>query len=197
MLYNGDDSWTAPTSIGELIADYPPLGDYSLRFEYLKIAENEFSLGRLLGVRNIISALFIVEAHYDLSLLEELLLALYDEEPDREAIYLFLNWLKQLVLYGKIDEQTYGSLASVIRSKEEVKSMLLTAIEREKAQIRDEGKKEGRQEGSDSRAQQIVRTMLANGFAPTQIAELTALSVAEVMRLQKQTADTEAKPDAQ
>ncbi len=71
--------------------------------------------------------------------------------------------------------------------------MLLTAIEREKAQIREEGKKEG----SDSRAQQIARTMLANGFAPTQIAELTALPVAEVMRLRDQAADTEAKPGAQ
>ncbi|MCB0187995.1 MAG: Rpn family recombination-promoting nuclease/putative transposase, partial [Caldilineaceae bacterium] len=144
VLYNGDERWTAPTSLGELIADYPPLGDYRPTFDYLKIAENEFSLGQLLGMRNLISALFIVEAHYNLSLLEELLLALYDEEPDREAISLFLNWLKQLALYGRIDEETYGSLAEVIRSKEEVKSMFLTAIAREKAQIRQEGREEGR-----------------------------------------------------
>ncbi|MCB0187947.1 MAG: Rpn family recombination-promoting nuclease/putative transposase, partial [Caldilineaceae bacterium] len=143
VLYNGDERWTAPTSLDELIADYPPLGNYKPTFDYLKIAENEFSLGRLLGMRNLISALFIVEAYYNLSLLEELLLTLYDEEPDREAIYLFLNWLKQLALYGRIDEEQYGALTEVIRSKEEVKSMFLTAIEREKALMREEGREEG------------------------------------------------------
>lgn len=175
VLYNGDETWTAPTSIGDLIADYPPLGEYKPAFDYLKIAENEFSLGRLLGIRNIISALFIVEAHYDLSLLEDLLLALYDEEPDREAIYLFLNWLKQLALYGRIDEEKYGSLTKVIRSKEEVKSMLLTAIEREKKQIREEG--------GNLRAQQIALAMIAQGFAPQQIADLTGLTIAQVIDL--------------
>ncbi|MBV7339145.1 Rpn family recombination-promoting nuclease/putative transposase [Chloroflexi bacterium TSY] len=89
VLYNGDNQWTAPTNIAELIEAYPPLGQHRLDFEYLKIIENEFSLSQLLGIRNIISALFIAEAHYHVELLEEVLLTLYDKESDREAVYLF------------------------------------------------------------------------------------------------------------
>ena len=89
VLYNGDRSWTAPTSITDLIEDYPALGDYQIQFQYLKIAENEFTLNQLMGFRNIVSALFIAEAYYDLPRLQEILLALYDEEPDREALQIF------------------------------------------------------------------------------------------------------------
>lgn len=204
LLYNGDESWTAPTALRDLIADYPPLGNYHPHFEYLKIAENEFSLGRLLGIRNLISALFIVEAHYDLSLLEELVLALYDEEPDREAIYLFLNWLKQLALYGKIDENAYGSLARAVQNKEEVKSMFLTAFEREKAKVRDaarkegldEGHKEGHKEGRKEQATQIALTMLTRGFMPEQIADLTGLPVEVVLQLRDQPPTVSTSADA-
>jgi len=47
------------------------------------------------------------------------------------------------------------------------RSRLLIAIEREKAEVR--------QEGSDLRAQQIARVMLAQDFAPEQIADRTGL----------------------
>ncbi|MEZ4614129.1 MAG: hypothetical protein R2867_01255 [Caldilineaceae bacterium] len=112
-------------------------------------------------------------------------MALYDEEPDREAISLFLNWLKQLALYGRIDEETYGSLTEVIRSKEEVKSMFLTAIEREKAQIRQEGREEGR----EKEAERIALAMLTQGFAVAQIADLTGLTVAQVTKLRDRPTD--------
>ena len=69
VLYNGDARWTAPTQMVDLVEPYPPLGDYRVDFGYLKLAENEFTLNQLLGIGNIISTLFLVEAHYDLNLL--------------------------------------------------------------------------------------------------------------------------------
>ncbi|MBV7328740.1 Rpn family recombination-promoting nuclease/putative transposase [Chloroflexi bacterium TSY] len=181
VLYNGDNQWTAPTNIAELIEAYPPLGQHRLDFEYLKIIENEFSLSQLLGIRNIISALFIAEAHYNVELLEEVLLTLYDKEADREAVYLFLNWFKQLALHGRVDEEEYGSLAQVIRDKEEVQSMLLTAIEREKEKVRAksraEGHREGHREGIDLRNRQIVHAMHERNYDIAVIADVTGLAI--------------------
>lgn len=53
--------------------------------------------------------------------------------------------------------------------------MLLTAIAREKEQIREED--------GNRRAQQIAHAMLAQGFAPQQIADLTGLTIAQVIDL--------------
>ena len=187
VLYNGDDRWTPPTNIAELIEPYPPLGKHKLDFEYFKIIENEFSLNRLLGIRNIISALFIAEAYYDLGLLNEVLLGLYDHEPDREAVYFFLNWFKQLALHGRVDEEAYGSLEEVIRDKEEVQSMLLTAIERERRQIREEGWEEGREEGwtagIDIRNRQIVQAMHERNYDIAVIADVTGLSIPAIKEI--------------
>lgn len=62
---------------------------------------------------------------------------------EREALYIFLNWFKQLAIHGRIDEDEYGSLEQTIADREEVQSMLLKALEREKAALREEGREEG------------------------------------------------------
>ena len=43
-------------------------------------------------IDNIIAALFLAEAHYDLPLRLEKLLSLYGTEPDRQALQIFINW---------------------------------------------------------------------------------------------------------
>lgn len=160
----------------------------------------------MLGIRNIVSTLFIAEAHYNLPMLQELLLALYDNEPDRETVSLFLNWFQQLANYGRIDEKEYGSLETAIRTKEEVSSMLPKALERERAKLRDEVRNEVRVELQDEvrsqireeirteQMQQIARTMLAQNFAVAQIADLTGLSLEQVTRLQVAMSGSDALP---
>lgn len=77
VLYNGEERWTAPENIADLIEDYPPLGKYRPDFEYLKLIENEYSKEGLLKTRNIVTLLFLVEAYYDIELLQDELLALH------------------------------------------------------------------------------------------------------------------------
>jgi predicted transposase/invertase (TIGR01784 family) len=140
VLYNGDRRWTAPLSIADLIEGYPPLGKHGLNFEYFKLAENEYGRETLLAIRNIVSTLFLAEAHYDVNLLLEELVKLYDTETDKDAVSLFLNWFKQLAVHGYIRPADYGALETVYYSREEVKSMLVTALEREKQAILEEVK---------------------------------------------------------
>ena len=179
VLYNGEGRWTAPERLAELVADYPPLNEYAVDFGYLKLVENEFTLGRLLGIRNIISTLFLVEAHYDLNLLSTELLALYDEETDREALNLFVNWFQQLALHGRVDEREYGSLARAIEDKEEVRSMLVKAIQREKQ----EAFEQGIEQGIEQHRVNTIRAMHRYGIEMATIADVMSLTIEQVTEL--------------
>ena len=70
VLYNGEAPWTAPVNLSALIEQMPPLGRFTLDFEYFLIAENAYSQEALLKIRNIVSTLFLAESHYDLGVLE-------------------------------------------------------------------------------------------------------------------------------
>jgi len=191
VLYNGDRSWTAPLNISELIEQHPSLGEYGLNFQYFKIAENEYSQEALLKVRNIVSTLFLAEAHYDLITLEHELLSLYDAEADKQAVSLFLNWFKQLAIHGRVAPIDYAALEQIYRTKEEVKMMLVTALEKEKQAIYQEGVAQGIEQGIEQgfelgethRAERIAKEMLQRGFDLVTIAELTGLSTEQLATL--------------
>lgn len=42
VLYNGEEKWTVPATIAELIEPQPPLGKHSLNFEHFVLAENQY-----------------------------------------------------------------------------------------------------------------------------------------------------------
>lgn len=194
MLYNGEDRWTAPTSIAELIEDQPVLGNYSLNFEHFVIAENQYGKEALLTIRNIVSTLFLAEVHYDLPLLVEQLLALFDEETDKQAISLFLNWFRQLAARGYIQPDDYTQLEHEYRTKEEVTSMLVKALEREREAIRQQGIETGKEE----RNRQIVRAMAQKGLAQTLIAGVTQLTMPEIEHfLSNETYNEDGSPQPQ
>ncbi len=179
VLYNGDERWTAPDNIDQLIETEVDLGDYGLHFEHLVIAENAYGKEWLAKIDNIIATLFLAEAHYDLPLLMEKLLSLYDTEPDRQAIMLFINWFRQLAAHGRLSGADFAQIEEQDLTREEVKSMLVKAFERERELIFDIGKKEGITE----RNRQIVRSMVSNGFPLPTVATLLALSLPEVEHL--------------
>ena len=86
VLYNGDNPWRAPTTLAEPVDRSDLLGPYQVAFEYFKIAETELDRETLLTVSNIVSNLFLAEAHYDLSLLKTALLDIFDNESDIQAV---------------------------------------------------------------------------------------------------------------
>ena len=179
VLYNGDDKWTAPDNIDELIETEIDLGKYGLHFEHFVIAENEFGKDGLLAIRNIVSTLFLAEIHYDLPLLIDELLNLYDYETDRQAVMLFLNWFRQLAAHGRLREADFAQIEETHLSREEFKSMLVKALEHEREMLR----QEGFEIGIEIRNRQVVAAMHQNGFDLPTIATLLQLAPAEVTRL--------------
>ena len=187
VLYNGDERWTAPNNIDQLIENEVDLGAYGLHFEHLVIAENAYGKEWLAKVDNIITTLFLAEAHYDLPILMEKLLNLYDTEPDRQAVMLFVNWFRQLAAHGRLKSSDFAQIEEQYLTREEVKSMLVKALEREREAFRQEGKKEGidigKKEGIAERNRQVAQSMVANGFALPIIAQLLDLPPATVEQL--------------
>ena len=187
VLYNGEDKWTAPDNIDQLIETEIDLGAYGLHFQHLVIAENAYGKEWLAKIDNIIATLFLAEAHYDLPLLLEKLLSLYDTEPDRQALQIFINWFRQLSAHGRLPQRDFAQIEAQDLSQEEVKSMLIKALERERAAFREEGKKEGidigKKEGIEERNRQIAQAMVTEGFALPTIAHLLALPIPAVEAL--------------
>ena len=187
VLYNGEERWTAPVNLSALIEQTPPLGTFALDFQYFLIAENEYSQEALLKIRNIVSTLFLAESHYDLDVLEVELLNLFSSEGDRQAVSLFLNWFRQLAFHGRLESGDYQSLESIYRNEEEVKTMLVTALERERERIFQngllEGKQEGRIEGKQEGRIETAKAMLAKGMEMTLISEITNLPEAQLLQL--------------
>lgn len=176
LLYNGEARWTAPTNLANLIEAGDRLGRFALNFEYFKIAENAYSREELLRIKNIVSTLFLAESYYDIELLGQELLTLFEREPDREAVSLFLNWFKQLSEHGRIEKVDYQSLEKIYTTREEVQSMLIRALEREKKEIFRKGKLEGKIEAA--------KNLLAEGLSIEFIARVTGLSKDEILKIQ-------------
>lgn len=133
-----------------------------------------------------------IKGIYDLPLLLEKLLSVYYTEPDRQALMLFIHWFRQLAEHGRLKSADFAPIEEQDLTREEVKSMLIKALEREREAIFDSGKKEGIRE----RNRQIVQAMAANGFAISTIAQLLTLPIDEVESLLiDQPADDITTPD--
>ena len=191
VLYNGSAPWTAPVNLSGLIEQTPPLGAFALDFQYFLIAENQYSQEALLKIRNIVSTLFLAESHYDIDVLEVELLNVFSSEGDKEAVSLFLNWFRQLAFHGRIESDDYQSLEYIYQNEEEVKTMLVTALERERERFfqnglregEQKGKQEGLLEGEQKGRIETAKAMLAKGMEMTLISEITNLPEVQLLEL--------------
>lgn len=90
----------------------------------------------------------------------------------------------KLAEHGRLKSTDFAPIEEQDLTREEVKSMLIKAIEREREAIFDSGKKEGidigKKKGIEERNRQIAHTMVANGFTLPTIAQVLALSEDEV-----------------
>lgn len=182
MLYNGDAKWAAPKSVAETIEHHDVLGQYGIGFQYLKIAENEYSAETLLQIQNIVSTLFLAENHYNVEQLEHELLELFEKE-DRIAISLFLNWFKMLAVDGRIDSTDYQAFEKIYTNQMEVRQMFATAISEKDKRLIQEGEAKGKAEGKKEEKMNIAKQMKSDGINSEIISKYTGLSEEEIVAL--------------
>jgi len=146
VLYNGKERWTAPARLSELEENVVDLGEYGVEVHYLPIIENSYSLEHLLKDVNLVSTLFMAEAHYDRHRLVQQLLSLYNEN-DPAAVSALGNWFRQMTLHKRIPAEDYELLKREYRSKEELQAMIVEAILKEEEKILKEGMQIGETRG--------------------------------------------------
>lgn len=177
MLYNGNDKWTAPVNISELIKENDLLGEYGLNFKYFKIAENEFKSEDLLKIKNIVSTLFLAEVEYDLELIKTEMLNLFDNEEDKQAVSIFLNWFRILSKNGKIEPEDYSEMENLYKNKGEVSSMLVTTINNEKQKLINIG--------IEKKEAEIITNMYNEGFDFSVISKISNISIEKIKEILK------------
>ncbi len=144
-MYNGEDPWTAPRSLAELIQ--PVTGLSRPEFEYVVLDASHYPVEELRPVENVVSGVFLMEQAESLEELEDLLDELeeiLDDSELEEDIALLVSSVA-----AKLTRT--GEKVPAMRTFEEVKNMLLERAERWpkqwEAKGRQEGRLEGRQEG--------------------------------------------------
>jgi len=173
MLYNGEKPWTTTLDISALIEGHEILGDFALHFKCFPIIEYAYAEELLLKIGNIVSTLFLAEVHYDFETLAKQLLALFERTEDKQAVSLFLNWLKQMAIYERIDESHYREFERIYHERTEV-NMLENAIREEKRKIREQGRAD------------VAKIMLLNGESLEKVKLYTGLSEEQIQELQKE-----------
>ena len=98
-------------------------------------------------MRNLVSTLFLTEAHDERELVIEVLLTIFQQEENRQAASLLMNWYRQLTRHERRPSADDDEFERVYHSLEEVKTMLVTALEKEREQFRAEGRQEGEKRG--------------------------------------------------
>lgn len=121
--------------------------------------------------------------------------SLFAREEYRQAASLLLNWFYQLREYGRMSPADYAEIETTYRSVEETRTMLLTALEKEREEIRRDALEEGIEQGIDQGAirerRANVCAMHAKGYASDVIADLLDLTLEQVTALL-----TDEQPDA-
>lgn len=164
VLYNGDDKWTAATDFRTLLEKPDLLKHYAPQLHYFKIAENEYSTENLLKIKNLVSTLFLVEKSNDIELIKFQLESLFDNEKDKQAVTILLNWFEQLSLRGKKSPDDYQELEHIYQSKEEVKTMLERTMERYGKTFFVKGMAEGKTEGKVEGKSEALILLLEERF---------------------------------
>lgn len=172
LLYNGEKKWKAPVDFGNLVDRYIP-DVYIPSFRYYKIAENEISKEHLLGIKNVLSAIFYLE-NSDVSdfsgEIKNIIKLIERERP--EEIRLFRKWIKNF-FYG--NDEISDTIESSIIEIEEVKDMLSTTLKkRDKIQF---------EQGMYKKAVDTARALLLKKMPIKEIAEITDLSIEEIEKL--------------
>ena len=94
-----------------------------------------------------------------------------------------MNWFEQLTIHGYRPAKDFLLVEREYRTVEEVKSMLITAIERDRESLLARGRSEGIEQGKEQRDRQIAHAMAQRGMTVAVIADILGISEHDVSRL--------------
>ena len=181
LLYNGDNKWTAATSIQDII-EKSVNKCYIPQFEYYPIIINEFSEHTLLKIHNVVSAIFFTENFRYENLesgIDLLLSILSDELPELRKV--FANWFSS-ILENRTNMDN-DNIKNKLDSMQEVKNMFTTTVENYGKKLIKQGLEQGFEQGIHKKALADAANMKKYNIPIDIICKVTDLSQNEVNNL--------------
>jgi predicted transposase/invertase (TIGR01784 family) len=190
LLYNGEDTWTAPLEIEKLIdIPYQSIRRYLPHFRYYKIAENEFTKESLMEIRNLVSRLFLIETSRinELSDIIEDVIKILHKEVNKELQRDFGLWVRGILRKKQID------LDLTELDEMEVRPMLIANLERFEKEVYEKGIQEGIEKGIQEGIEKgieegiisSVKKLLMKGFSDKEIIDLLEVNKDVIEKLKK------------
>ena len=167
LLYNGQNDWTIPANISDLIEKNIP-EKYIPSFEYYPIIEKAISDKTLDHLHNLVAAVIYLEKQKDENKITEAIDKVIEFIKNENIIdiRIFTLWLKKMFRASVSEEQI-----EKINNIKEAKSMITLLAEK----IEKKGKIEGKIEDA--------KVMLQDGFTIEQVMKYTGLSREDVIKL--------------
>ncbi|MDN5301040.1 MAG: hypothetical protein PWQ60_554 [Thermoanaerobacteraceae bacterium] len=188
VLYNGENNWTVSMNFRKILNGYEIFKQHVLDFEYILIDVNRYSEEELMGLSNLIGAVFLIDQKADIEKLKQRLQKLIDvlKKLSPEEFLLFKTWLKRVIVRGLPEKEKRG-LSEVIEESEEVDEMIYNlerALQEEFQKREIIGMEKGMEKGMLEAKLEIARKLINKGRKVDEIIEITGLSEEEILKLQ-------------
>ena len=179
VLYNGEEPWTAPLKLGELIQ--PVTGLARPSFEYVVLDANHYPVEKLRPVEDVVSGVFLMEQAESLADLEAVLDEMDGLVADRELEEdLALLWSS---VVGKLARG--GETVPKLRTLQEVRNMLEQRVAKWPQQWMEQGRQEGRQEGRREGEANVLKRLARQRFGELPLWAVERLDRADVDTLDR------------
>lgn len=157
-LYNGEEPWTAPLTLAELIQPMEGLTPPS--FEYVVLDASHYPAEELRPVEDVVSGVFLMEQVETLtqleSVLDEIDYLVNDRELEQDIALLVSS------VIGKLARE--GEKIPRLSTLQEVRDMLEERVARWPKQWLEQGRQEGRQEGLRQGKAELLRDQASHRF---------------------------------
>jgi len=164
VLYNGERCWSAPEDIAELVEPAPEeLARYRPQLRYLLLDEGRYSEEALSPLKNLVAAVFRLEASRTPQELVRVLdtLLIWLAAPEQDALRrAFAVWLKRVLLPRRMP----GTVLPEVVELQEIKTMLAERVKEWTKQWVEQGLQQGRQEGRREGEAALLLRLLEHKF---------------------------------
>jgi len=182
ILYDGDCQWTAVRSFKEYTEDYETFGNNIIDFEYLLLDLNRTDDSAILPVQKLLDAAFsLTKIRFEKKLSPEKLKVWWAEQAphlSKDDVSELIDWM---VLAMRAPPEITKTIQDNLKKGDAV--AMKTGFELWADEYRGACVLEGKRDGERKKALEIAASMKAKGMSVEEIAELTGLTVDEIIQL--------------
>ena len=178
VLYNGEQRWSAPRQVQDLIEELPDgLSVYRPSLQYLVIDEGELSEEELASLENLAAALFRLEQSRkprEVRRLVDSLVRRLQGDEDGTLRQAFGKWLHRVLLPDRFPEAEIPEVGSL----EDAQTMLRQRVlewDRRVQELKEEGLQKGRREGE----RRLLLNLLERKFGTVDPAARRRIEIAD------------------